>query len=449
MIRLIKSKQYLLRQPGAVIVLLLVVSAMGPYIPGALGLRLEHIVIYGFSCLFISRWLLRSRTAERRIRAITVLMILVIIWTMLSTIISGRILTGEVIAGIENYLQPVALLVILSVLLQSRGVDPKKLFVFSALSSCLVLSLNSVIALLTVFFDISSWIQYFTGDVSSYQELSVWKNSVALGRYPGIFNQPFESGLAHSLGLFAWVYLFADYSKSRFLYSFLFLGVCIGGFLSISKVFLFIGLPLAGFYWLWSGVNQKKLWLMVSAPFFLWGAGCLLMPHWDGLDRLLGYMNMSSLDNGQSYVSYYSSGRLDKNESGVFPLFIKAWQEAPFWGFGFGAWEGPLDNAYIEFFYQGGLIGLLVYILILFLILLLAIRGLRHKVSEGKFVLIVFLLIITAGIGAPVLTINRGSIFLWVLLVLAMYMCEPGNKGSRDSAGVQNTSDKYGRRVTE
>ncbi|MHB1326348.1 MAG: hypothetical protein ACYDGS_04775 [Thermoleophilia bacterium] len=415
----------LMRQRGSWVILALLISAFGPYIPKAQGLRVEHIVIYGLASAFVLSWMrVRSRSGDSHARTIAVLMMFTMLWTGLVTVSAGRAFDAKVVAEIENYLQPVALLIILTFVLSRNRVDAKRLLDLAAVTICVLLTLNSLVALATVFFDTWPLVQYFVGDVSGYEGWSVWGNAASGGRYSGIFNQPFECGLAHSLGLLSWVYLSLFLRHHPVVRALLFAGVLTGGLLSLSKVFLLGGIPLATFYWIWEGRQGVGAFrgligvVLVLGAFFAW-----IAPNWVAFDSLRSFSDSETVEYSGGALSYYTAGRFGPEETGVQAAFARTWQQAPVQGFGFAAGEGWGDNAYLGVFYQGGFVALLLYLIILGTIASAMKKGLKKDVPEGKLVGLLLVLIVGAGLGAPILTINRASILLWVLLVLSMSLC--------------------------
>ena len=103
--------------------------------------------------------------------------------------------------------------------------------------------------------------------------------------------------------------------------------------------------------------------------------------------------------------------------------------------------SGPyvFDNAYVEFFLYGGVVGLFLCLGILLVIFLTALQGLR---TDFNWELLIFLiLIIGASIGAPVLTLNRSSIFLWVIIVIT-FMILAKSESQRNSTSKMINSTK-------
>ncbi len=143
----------------------------------------------------------------------------------------------------------------------------------------------------------------------------------------------------------------------------------------------------------------------------------LFVELWEGFNFFLRLFALDNINEGA--IELFTGGRFDGDESGVSLHFAEVWSKAPLTGFGVGLrGEQALDNALIEYFLYGGIVGLAFYIAILAVILWVAFRGLKTDPVHGKLLMSLWILINGAGIGAPVLTINRSSIFLWIILVI-------------------------------
>jgi hypothetical protein len=432
-----------MRQRGSLVIVALLLSAFGPYIPGAGGVRVEHIVIYGLASVFAMRWMGRqkSRSGDSHACVIAVSMMLVTLWTAMVSFMAGRVLDSKVVSGLEHYLRPIALLVILTSVLSWNCVDARRLLRLAAMMTCAFLTLNSLVALATVFCDTWPFVQYFVGDISIFGQdgLPVWIYAANQGRYSGIFNQPLECGTAHSLGLLAWVYLDVSKRRANLVHALLLIGVCMGGFLSISKVFLLGGIPLAIFYWVWEGrLRAGALVALVGAILVMGALFALIAPDWIGFESLRRFSELSAVEDSGGALTHYTAGRFGADETGVQTAFALTWQQEPVQGFGFAPVEVDSgDNGYLEFFCQGGAVALFLYVVILGTIASAMLIGVRRGVPEGMLVGLLLTLIVGAGLGSPVVTINRASILLWVLLALSMSLCVPRTRQSGRSRLMQ------------
>jgi 4-amino-4-deoxy-L-arabinose transferase-like glycosyltransferase len=260
---------------------------------------------------------------------------------------------------------------------------------------------------------------------------SVWQNAASMGRISGIFNQPMEAGIAYSIGLTAWMYWFSTTKRIGVWKAVLLCGIVIGGAMSVSKVFILGGVPLGIFYFAWGYriralIRPKFIISALLIVGFLVPISLVLMSKWIGTQFFLRLFEAKSLPD-RNLIAIYSAGRFGSDESSVTQLFSLTFREAPFCGFGFGAFS-PLDNGYLEFFYQGGFVALFIYVVILFILSSHAVRFYNLARNECRLLFILIFLIIGAGFGAPVFTINRSSIFLWALIVLSISASSFSNK---------------------
>lgn len=409
------------------LLLLILFSAFGPYLSKLFGIRLEHVVIYPLFIITFIYFILTPRgwLIPFSIQFFLLSFLFATGWTLLVSYLRLEHLSAlKIMAGLENYIQPIALVFVLSRLFGNINRQEKEetlkrscFFIF------MLLTINSFFSAAEIFVNTWPVVQYFVREETG-TGISVWKNAVSMGRYCGIFNQPLEAGLAYSIGLASWIYWAQVTPEKSFLKKAIFLSaIIIGGSLSVSKVFLIGGIPVCFVYALWNknikAFLKPKFCLMAffSLAFFVmfaaWGFG-----KWSGTTFFLRLFQLSPSSN--DLLSFYTAGRLGYSESGVSTLFRETLRIAPIQGFGFGGYDGALDNGYLEFFVQGGIIGLIIYLFVLISFLFHGFRYYSKTKKECRFLLVLMVIVIGAGLGAPVLTINRTSIFLWVLLVLLL-----------------------------
>jgi hypothetical protein len=211
--------------------------------------------------------------------------------------------------------------------------------------------------------------------------------------------------------------------KINYLGWFAIIFLLLGGALSVSKLFIIVGFPLALFYYGW--INIGIVWFRKSSI-----AGFTIMiaifmsvvtffvDDWTGLKMFLRLFDFTSVSD-KGFLDTYTAGRLNSDDSSVMNLFAYTWSKSPVFGFGVPV-EEILDNGYLEFFYLGGTVALAFYIFMLVVILFVALTRRRNHFKCGKFVFVIWILTIVTGIGAPVFTLNRASIFFWILINLAI-----------------------------
>ncbi len=403
-----------------IILSLILISAFGPYIFRNSGVRLEHLIIYPLAVILLIRYFLNPKKATPRIyHIILTLWLLLIFWLILITYFTKETFSFFIIAEMENMIQPLALLFILGELLKELSFDEQiKFLKVAAWVIIILLALNAILSIATIFVDTWSIVHWFLrGD--NFLE-TVWGRSLTNGRYLGIFNQPFEAGLAYSIGLLLWVYLLLRQKAGSFLLLNVGILLIAGGLLSISKVFLLGGIPAAILFAVWV-LNTRRAKRLGGVFILLVIVTGLLTSfrRWVGAQYLLQLFDYKQVSKVGA-LSLYSGGRLNQS-SFVGHLFRLVWDVSPLVGFGFGV-NFALDNAYLEFFYQGGLIALTIYLGILIILGLSFFRKLASGLIEAKMALLLVALVLFAGFGAPVLTINRSSILVWVVLMTLMFL---------------------------
>jgi hypothetical protein len=405
--------------------LLIIIASFGHYISFTLGLRTEHVVIYTLFPVAVATILIRKTST---LLSYPPLFSLLFFWIAVTLWTLGSTFTGEpkygsffrMLASLENYVQFIAIIFVIGAFIRCNSqTEAKKLFYNACKILILLLTMNACVSFISLFFDTSDILLYFQAPPAD-NGWNVAVGSRKNGRFMGVFNQPVECGLAYSIGLFAWVYIISVKLLIKMKDIFFLLFLFVGGVLSVSKVFIFGGLPLYFIYLIWATklknlLKLKNILAGIIALFII----IFLSNKWDeigGLNYLLRFFT-APID-----LSTITGGRFDGDDgtTGVMQMFVDTWTEAPIHGLGFARF-GTLDNGYIEFFSQGGLIGLFFYIFILFNIGLTGLKNCR-KHREGKFLLILFVLIVGAGVGAPVLTLNRVSAICCVFIMLAYYI---------------------------
>jgi hypothetical protein len=193
-------------------------------------------------------------------------------------------------------------------------------------------------------------------------------------------------------------------------------GLMLGGILSVSKVFILIGIPLFFIYLILEGRLKHILDRRFIVSSILSVAAIIMIcKAWKGFGYFARLFNISGKSISE-LIQLYTAGRFGAEHSGIRYYFAHVWGESPLHGLGFAAIT-TFDNAYLEFFTQGGLIALFGYLSILAVIGFVGLSQYRRN-EEGRFVLILFIFIIVSGMGAPIVTINRFSTLFWLFLIL-------------------------------
>ena len=409
--------QYISSEKNAVaIITILLISAFGPYLSNK-GIRTEHVVIYLLGPIASLILLMRKKTLLNYKYILwlfmSLLLILIIVTTV--TIINGNyVSTYKLIAEIENFLQPIVIMVIVAAFVKNFTIT--SLFNLLNRASCVViilLSLNSVLAIISSFTDIYNYLSIFYGDFQL--ESSVASLSMQMGRYSGVFNQPFESGVTYSMGFILWTYLVAKKMKPSIIDYILVVLLIVGGCLSVSKVFILGGIPLGLIFLVITKrgrifLNWTGIAVLIPSGIVAWS----FMTQWSGYDFMMRLFRSGSSNlDINDYVDLFTAGRFG-GETTVITIWSYVANVSPFYGLGFASITGAIDNGFLLYFVQGGIVALILFLLSLFIIGRLSIKNYTNV--EGKLLMIIFILIIGASMGAPVYTINRFSTVLWTIL---------------------------------
>ena len=258
----------------------------------------------------------------------------------------------------------------------------------------LILICNTFISILDILgYDLEKFKSLWFSDFSE----SVIKRANENGRFTGIISQPFEAGFAYSLSLL-YIYFYPIKNKLFNFSSIIIL--IIGGFLSFSKIFIFICLPLILFQLFIKYKNNLKvvvILIITTLSIILF----FVVNNFDSFQHLYKIFEML-LDFNTNPILALTGGRFSNPEGrGLDDMILDVFTKSPFWGFGLGSTK-LMDNGFIEIFYQGGLISLLFYLIYLY-----NIYKIKSKIFDNKkrsFFKLTFTLFLLSHVGSPVLT---------------------------------------------
>lgn len=403
---------------------LLVVAAMGPMLISTGSIRTEHVVIYALFPFAMMVIALRGSGAVRawELLAIVAVFGLVLFWSSVVTFTGVQrypsILTA--IAGAEGELQPIAIVAVLAAFTRPRSADDAaELLRKVLLTIVIVLVANSILILASFVVDTAPILQLFIpSDASGF---SVGRNSLLRGRLFGVFNQPGESGGAYTIGLFAWLYLIKTKSIARWFADLSLVMLVLGGFFSVSKLFLLVGLPLAFLSWWMAGGSLRQQWRVLLLMAVAIVLGVSKLQDWAGWD-LVSRLIFPQQDAG--FLSVYTAGRFGSSDATYEEVFRIVWRLAPFAGMGFGGLSGivPYDSEYTEFYATGGVLGIAGLLLIVVLLGWAGVRAFQFARSReaGRLLITLAMFAGVGAIGSPVLTANRSSILLWTAVTMTL-----------------------------
>lgn len=410
------------------IMILIVLSALGPYVHN-IGLRMDHVAIYGSLLFVLTTGMLRSTLVCPRSSLIVIGSLTgVLVWGTAVTVGRGSDFNVGVVSAFESTLQPIAILLIVFLMSQRQSHESIRSAVRVIVKVVILcLAANALIASIHVFYDTWPMVKYFVG--SSRSEIggsSVWERAASMGRYSGLFNQPFEAGVGYSIGLVCWAYLYgvrAEFSRSIIGVGSLVM-LIIGSILCVSKVALFGGfglfvasLGVLSVYHGASGMRRLALVLLicvvtVSPLLYILGSS------WSGVEYVNRFADVTNYQSGRG-VQLISAGRFGDADTSVKRQYDYVMGMSPFTGFGYGHAEDAMDNGLVHLLYDGGVVNVGLYIIV---VLSLLIRALRSFMPFPERILLFSLVVLSvcASYGAFAFNINRASVWLWLIFGLLM-----------------------------
>lgn len=411
------------------IIIVLLVSAMGPYVFPRMGLRTEHFIMYGLVFFFSVKsgfgFLIGKK--ENHVFILVALFLCLLLVFLVTTYTSDFNPTiYKLIADIENYLQPVWLILITSYCVRRLAIDESiNLLINATKTIILLLSLNAAIAISSIFY--GTWfLEYFNVAGEETGGWTVLGSAASMGRYTGIFNQPFEAGLAYGVGLISILFILIlekDLSRRLIRPAFLNLGlfgVVVGGVLSVSKVFFPLAIFISFVFFLWASKGlSKKIFrnlfaIAIMLPAFLY----FLRDQWSGLDY---FLRLVIFDRNTDLLSLFTAGRFAAYSGGHAVVTAHLNDPNLIFGYGLGSVSAP-DNAYLEILYFGGVVGVLIYLIVLLALFYFSIKGLLRQPVLAKYLISLLVLSVFAGLGAPVFTVNRANFFLIIPLTIGLHV---------------------------
>lgn len=397
--------------------LLLVVVALAvatPYVIPALGVRGEQLFVYPiFAALLVGSRMTRQ---EWRITSA-----FPIAWGSLIPIgLLGSLYMifqpdyqlswTSVIASVDSILLGVAVAwIAAAIVIKSR--EPSQTFRKLAMAVVVLTASNGIVSIASTFTDTTPWLTSFWSP-NAPGSTSVAVRALAGDRYSGIFNQPFEAGLAHSVGLLLWCYLFVRKEVRTFWLMLLVGPLLVGGFLPVSKVFMLGGFPLALGFLVWNFRSSFGRTILMST-----GAGAVSVVVFSFLsditrpgDRLF-YLFEEDVYGRIGGDRYRVGG-----EGGLDYLFARL-NESPIIGFGLDPQIGPFDNAVLAQAIIGGVVGLVALGVVVWMLANGVAKGFRAKAPAAAVAnATLFALFMASMLGAHPLLVNRsGSLLLLVL----------------------------------
>lgn len=422
------------RRPNPLWIASLTLCAFGPYLSESIGVRTEQpaFLLVAFLMLPI---LLDIRIPRRALCVATclggVLVVGVIAAALPAHITLPNVHSGSLLAGLVNNLMPVAGVVIALVWLR-QGYTRETIFRTVATVVVWVMSLNTLVALAQSRTDLTGILHHFW-QATPVVNLS---NSVALrsitnGRYTGIFDQPAQAGILYGLAILFAVYLYAGRSRNRLLLFVVLASlVTVGGFLTVSKVFILGGFPLALMLLLgrWPG-RKARLVVVVLLGIVVIVTG--VVAHFSGSGQLAQLFHPPA---SGGYIGLFTGGRLSSGRGSLLRGFAVVASVSPVLGFGLAGTTAPVDSAWLSVAVTAGVVGVILYVLASAMLVAGYVRT-RAELRVKGVALAVLLLVLGSTVGFPIYTGNRISGLLWVVLTVLFLVDQPWN----DEADAPNT----------
>ncbi|QCR19028.1 hypothetical protein [Agrococcus sp. SGAir0287] len=384
-----------------VLMVVIAVATFGPYVVGSI--RTEQLVVYGLLVLTLPFALPRLQTRGG--------LRLLVPWALYALVASLSLLpgpssiapypAGSLLAGYDNVLLPLAILLLVWTLVPAE----RALVALRAFAAAVAVgaAANAVLAMIGVVVDLSPLLRpFWTGDGSD----SVAVLAAELGRLGGVFNQPVEAGIVYGIGGLCAVYVWRE---RPVLLATLVAIITIGGLLSVSKAFILGAMPFVLLAWLWSQRGHRRVVaLLVGLLALLAVLQSGLVERWAGFDYLTRL-----LDPSGGLLDFYSAGRFAERST-FSEVVDAALAHSPLVGVGPGGWAVAYDGAVAEALVVAGVLGLALYAATMLGILSLA----RTGGEEGRFALLLGIVVLGGCLGFSPLTANRVATIVWVLAAL-------------------------------
>lgn len=386
---------------------LVIFSSMGPYLYKEYGIRLEHVVIYSIFFIFILNNCILNKLSFK----IFLLLILAAFIPLFPEFaFSANNSASQILAGMDNYI-----IFAITFYVASSFFNKSNNTVFFDVSIFYItlLCINSLISFTSVLVDISDLLSFFHSTTLENIDLNVAPVAVSsskMNRYTGIFDQPLESGFAYSLGLLLLIFIFKSYSIVKVKFYIYFVLLCIGGILSISKIFIFGGLFFSLIYFFSIAFNLGLTIFILSSVFI---SSYIALNYSGGFDF---FLRLTDLD---MFVSNIIFDRYDNNSNIIDEMF-NIYNNNFIFGIGYTG-RSIFDSGYFQYYYQGGLPQISLQFFLIFIFLYIA-----NFKSKILFLLIFFITILQllSLLGGPTILANRSPIFLAILYA---FVCNHSN----------------------
>lgn len=421
------------------ILTVLLISAMGPYVLPQMGIRVEHFVMYALIAFFSLKSGLGFLVGkDKHVFMIVVLFLSLLLWFIITTIANGlNPSINKVLADIDNYTQPIWLILITSYCVRKLNTDESINVLTNAIKTIVILlGINTVISISSIFY--GTWyLEYFNvageSQVGGGDFETVLEKAATQWRYTGIFNQPFEAGVAYGVCLISIIFLLilerklSSWRISPFFLKLGFVSTVVGGVLSVSKVFFPLSVFISFIFFVVTskGFSKKlfsKMFLrsLFSSLIILFIVSYFLLGQWEGLDYFLRLVNLGKDYSEGDLLELFTAGRY--STSGGSSVVTERLNDPNLiFGYGLGSIQTP-DSGYLEVLYFGGIFGIIIYLFILSAIFYFSIIKLRAQPTVAKYLVSMLMLSLLSGLGAPIFGMNRSNFFLIIPMTIALHL---------------------------
>tara|TARA_A100001011_G_scaffold252991_1_gene261246 strand:+ start:7461 stop:8342 length:882 start_codon:yes stop_codon:yes gene_type:complete len=253
------------------------------------GIRFDHIIIYSLIFIYIFSFVYLNKKISFHLHHLNIIFLFVVIFFIGISSASLNISQNnnyQYTSQIENYVQPIAIIILTFFLVKifSSKFNTNE-FTLKIMNLFLIfMCVNTFLAVLMLYVGLGSYLNLIGGPPDE-EGLNVISRSLPAGRSAGVFNQPIDGGVAYSIGMLIWFYLF-DKSNSPYKLRFIIILpiLIIGGVVSGSKVSQFLGIILSLIYLISLG-NAAKFFLnfkIIIVFFFLLTLGFIGTQTWSG-----------------------------------------------------------------------------------------------------------------------------------------------------------------------
>ena len=398
----------------------LCLSAFGPYLIGSM--RTEQLAVYAMAPLVL--------LSIRRLPGWSCGHLIAWSWVVLMATVGALFPydgpkpwePGSTLAGYDNLLLPLMLMLAVWCLVPANGALP--VLRATAWAVSLAAAGNAILAAISTVKSLDGFLRQFWSNQDVLE--TVAERAQTMGRYAGVFGQPAEAGLVYSIAAVLAVWRFGERPARMYLLLSLF---AIGGVLSVSKVFLLVGLPVTLILlWISNARGAERTMLIVVllsvAPLV---STASFFQEWTGFDF---FIRLLDPPEGVSLIEFYTSGRWnsDTHMSDVLSFVLLA---TPWVGVGVDGLKTAYDAQWTETLVLSGVLGTLgvVATMILLFVRVCKLNDRGVRLMGFAFLAVLF----GASFGITSLTANRAATVVWIVAALLVAISHSPAKVSEPS----------------